>query len=439
MRLSSITVGIALSVGACCLFPKLAIAAAGTTTTPSTIPSLQQQINTLQNEITKEHQLVSKFEARYHRGGYLYAGLNSAHPLDELPDTSFASAFLEEKQDFTRPLTVSGYLEFDAQAWGGNYSTPVPSSTNTYENGSGLFLTTAKLFTLFMPDHWVSFITDMEGKGVNTSISIENAALIIGNLTQTPFYFAVGRFHLAFGVFAGGGPWSSSIANESFKVGETTQAEVGFDKDGLNIALSGFNNGTFANNVDDFSVAAEYDYVFSQLVSLSVGAGYLNDIRGTDSGIGAAYASSPAVLNGKKNAVYDANATIGIGKMSFFGEYDRSQRGANVTVNGSNVGNSGPMSAWVVAAAYSHLFYGKPTSFSLSYSHTHNLANVPLFLSGDANNAVPAPDGMRNDIIASMSYEAIKNIYLGPEWQYATLYNHAGHTWTATLDVSAYF
>ena len=442
MRFSSITIGLALAT--CCSAVTFAATTGSTQLAQkqhAKINSLQQQITALEKKEANSNAELGKLVNRYHRGSYLYAGLNERHPLAKLPGTSFAVTYLKERDVFTRPLTLSGYIEFDAQAWRGNYSKPV-TTTPAYGKGSGLFLTTTKLFALFQPNNWVSFFTDVEAAGdTGNTLTIENAILVFGNLKKTPVYAAVGKFDLAFGVFGGGGPWSSALNNEVFKVGETSQLELGFYKDGLNIAASLFNNGRFSSNADDFVVSAEYNRQWNNLVSTDVGIGYLNDIRGTDSGIGTAYNTNDlTTLNSGKNAEYDVNATVNVGAVSVFGEYNRSQRGAEITTTtAGNLGNTGVMSAWVVATAYKHPIFNKPTTFSVSYSGTHNMANIPMGVSGAANSAIDAPQGFKSDWIASISNEILTNIYLGPEWQYGTLYNNAGHTWTGTLDISAYF
>ena len=45
---------------------------------------------------------------------------------------------------------------------------------------------------------------------------------------------------------------------------------------------------------------------------------------------------------------------------------------------------------------------------------------------------------LRNDWIGYVSVEALNNVFVSPEFQYANTYN-SKHTWTTTLDISAFF
>lgn len=413
-------------------------AAPATVQEQAQVDGLQQQINELQNAVDKDKQLLSEFMGAYHRGGYLYAGINADYPLANLPDTSFVSELLAERHTFTHPLTLSGLIEFDAQAWGGSKLTT--DSGSTYHRGSDVALTAAKLYFLFAANEWASFLTDVK-TNTDSSVSIENAALIVGDLKTSPFYAAVGQFALPFGVFGGGGPFTYPLNKMAFKDGTMVQAELGYNKNGLNVAASAFNTaGTFSSNISDFVVSTEYQYQVNQQISVNVGAGYLNDIRGTTSGIGSSYdTATTGVLHGKRNAAYDFNGTLNINDLGLFAEYDRTQRSASYGTDSGATGDTGKMSAWVTSASYNYPLFGKDATYTVTYGRTHNMANIPASLSGDAKTGPSASKGFKSEWIASGAYELIKNVYLGPEYQYAELYDDAGHTWTATLDVAAYF
>lgn len=406
-------------------------ASSGTGSAKGSTAKIEQQIAVLDSDL-------SQLNARHTKGHHLFAGLNEsgAMPLGKLTGVDFTSDYLQNASHFTHGLTLGGELEFDIQNWAGSYQ---QSNYGNNGSGSGLYLTAAKLFFLFKQGHWASFLGDIKANttsGANYSGKFGTALLVIGDLKKSPFFGAIGQTDVPFGSFGGGGPWSSALNYEAFKVGNTPLAELGFQKDGFNVTTSAFNtdknatstsSGAARANISDFSIDTQYTHRFNKTMSISAGLGYLNDIQGTASGLG-------AVLNGKKNAAYDANILFNVKTIGLFAEYDRAQRKAT-TLSTSN----GIPASWVTSISYGHPLYNDiPATFSLSYSGTQNMENIPLGLSGDANGSVTASAGLRSSYIASVSIEPITHVYVSPEFEEAITYNHK-KTWATTLDITSYF
>lgn len=401
------------------------------------INHLQQQINQLKSDVAGSNVALSHFDGRYLKGHHQYLGLNANHPLALLPGSSYIAGYLGEAHSFQHAVTLGGYIEFDPQVWGGDdFGSTSVSTSKAYDAGQGLYLTSAKTIALFKINSITSGITELKlNTGSSTGIGAEIgvAALIFGNLKESPFYVGVGRFDLAFGVFGGGGPWSSALNYDVFHIGKTSQIEVGYDQHGVTATASVFKPSGKFNT--DFATSVEYTHTINKALSFDIGGGYVNDIRGTNSTVGSNYNGSTASFFGPSNPLYDVNATLNIEQFGLFAEYNITQRAAPFN---NSIAGGGSMQAWVVSGSYSHPLFGKKTSYSLSYSGTRYMRNIAMPLSGDAIGNNNLNIGLHREVIASASYEAMKNIYLGPELQYATTYGNQS-TWATTLDVSAYF
>ncbi len=82
--------------------------------------------------------------------------------------------------------------------------------------------------------------------------------------------------------------------------------------------------------------------------------------------------------------------------------------------------------------------FNSPYFWQVSYSKTANMQNVLMPLDGDYQDALKTTTGFKNQWIGSIQGEFWQNVYIGPEFTYGYLYNNA-HTYTATLDATAYF
>jgi len=205
-----------------------------------------------------------------------------------------------------------------------------------------------------------------------------------------------------------------------------------------------FQNKNFHHVTSDFLVNGLYTYDLSNLanlntpISASLGAGYVDDFRGANSTLGQSFSSttpsaSQPFTADKRLGVYDLNAGLNYGPFGLLAELDSTIDSVNTAQGSIN-----HLSTYDIAGSYSFKLDQKPIKAVLSYSKTHNmsLVNMPLF--GDYDSKIKSSTGMKSSWLGSLQYEPIKNIYLGPELAYSTMYNQT-HTWTGTMDLTAYF
>lgn len=364
---------------------------------------------------------------------------DAINPLGMMPDTTFSSVLLQARQQLNAPVVVGGYLEADAQTWGGN---SIPTSAGTYHDGNSIYLTTAKLYTLANINSWTSVFLSLQGNTNSaTPMTFDQAFVTVGNLQKYPLYLMVGKGYLPFGSFAGNGVWSNSITTNDFRMSQANQINLGFYQNGLTLNIAGTNGGG-ANGVTtadgDLSVMvynANYAANINKNWNYSVGASYINDLRGTESAVGDAYETSSTSLTGGENGAYDFNGALGYKAVSLNAEYASTTKSA--TYNGASTGK---ISSWMTTVNYAPTLWGQETTFSLGYSKSYNASDVPSFVSAMFNN-MPTSNpgqGFKSQWIAFAQRPVYTNVYLGPEVDYAKTY--AGlHTWTGTLDLSAYF
>lgn len=365
---------------------------------------------------------------------------DTTNPFGMMPDTTFSSVLLQAKESLNAPLVMGGYLEADAQAWGGSLS--FPTSSTTYHNGNSIYLTTAKLYTLGNVNDWTSVFLSLQGNTNNiVSTTFDQAFLTFGDLKKYPLYIMVGKGYLPFGSFAGNGIWSNSITTNDFRMSQANQVNLGFYQNGLTLNIAATNDGgsgqvtTIPGNLAVFVYNANYASSFAKNFSYSIGASYMNDIRGTEAGVGEAYNTTGGTLTGGSNGAYDFNGSLGYKTVSFNAEYASTAKSA--TYNGASTGK---ISSWMTTLNYAPMLYGETTTFSLGYSASNNAADVPYGVSAMVNNspATPAGQGFKNEWIAFAQRPIYNNIYIGPEFDYAKTYA-GNNTWTGTFDLSAFF
>ncbi len=421
------------------LVSNIAPSAYADSNSPSALDALQSQINSLQNQIStlNTSSVLSQ-----------YVMTDFSNPFGLLLDTHYALGVLQDKAVFTTPVVLGGNLEADLQTWGGSFSTSIPSQ-GTYQDGSAVSITAANLDTMANVNDWVTAFLAMQGNvGGNSGNppTFDKAFLLFGNLQKNPLFVTVGEIYLPFGMFLGNGPWSNNLDTNAFQISKTNQLTLNFYQKGFYSSFAWFNTPADPDALNDFTY--NLSYVKSGTFNYTVGAGYLYDIRDTNSGVGAAYpqagtggntTSSTNTVSGGRNGLFDVNASAGYGPVSLNGEFDLTETGAT-NLNGSDTGK---MSAWNIAAGYGIILANIPTYFQVGYSATHNMNNISFPLAGMAYTAAQtqttdSDEGIQHNWLVSMTNHFFNNVYMSPEYQYSTLYNGT-HTWTLTYDISAYF
>ena len=413
---------------------------------PSTA-SLQSQVNALENQLNGLQSQISTMNSDSKSMLSGVVGTDFSNPFGLLNDPQFALGIMQDKANFTQPLVLGGNLEADLQTWGGSFSTITPSGA-TYNNGSAFSLTAANLDFMANMGDWVTGFMSIQGNvggNAGSPPTVDKAFLLFGNLQRNPLFFTAGEIYLPFGIFNGNGPWSNNLDTDAFRISKTNQLTLNFFQKGFYTSFAWFDDPA-NNSLTDFTY--NISYTQSGTLNYTLGAGYLYDIRDTNSGIGAAYPgpgtggnTTPTTntVSGGHNGAFDLNASLAYGHYNLNGEYDFTERGAS-NLNGTN---TGPLGAWNVAAGYGTLFWNIPTNFQVGYSATHNMNNVPTQLWGMANvgpqsQTSDSNAGVQHNWLVSMTNQFFPNVYMSPEYQYSTLYNGT-HTWTLTYDISAYF
>lgn len=411
------------------------------------LSALQTQLTSLQNQVKQlDNSNINTPASPLSQ----WVMLDTSNPIGAMPYTSLPLTLLQAKSTLNAPLVIGGSLEADLQAWNGSFST-LANNGETYQKGTDLALTSANLFTMANINNWVTGFVSFQGNvggGQNDAPVVDRAFFIIGNLQENPLFLTFGKTYLPFGLFQGNGAYANSLNTDAFRISQTNQIALNFYQDGLNTSLAAFNSKGNGSNINNFTYNIHYTHAISGW-TYGLGAGYLNDIRGTNSGIGAAYpdsaTSSPSIpsthnINGPRNAAYDFNASLAYGEYSLVGQYDTTKDGATAT-NGEKLGR---LSVWNVTASYAPTLWNIPMNFHIGYSATHNMGTIPFPLVGMVSQSVQTAgngtnnSGMKNQWQLAFSGEVLNNVYLGPEFDYQHLYN-SENTWAAVLDLMAYF
>jgi len=446
MRLATISAGVVLGLAV----SSVALAAKQPTNNDQQMIRIQQEIQQLQAKISQMqggeggvsiNGSLSLTATAYHRDSYLHIATDESAPFDKLPATSYALELLQDKQLFAADtLVLGGYLEADTQLWRGNYSERLPKGVSgndsfIYHNGSGVYLTTAKLYSMFNMNSWTTALVDLDTDFTGSnSPKLDRAFITFGNLRKLPIYATIGQLHLTNGVYGGGGPWSSALTHTAFRPGTTQQLLLGYYENGLSTNFAVVSKGNYRSKASNFVISFHYDNKIGKDWNYGFGAGYINDIRGLSSAAGGAYTNN--ILAGNTNGLWDVNASIAYNQFGLSGEYNQTTSDATNVDTGYK---TGLMSAYVIAGTYAPEMIGKVTNFTVSFSRTHNMQNVPMTLSGRSVTSLNVPAGFKKEWIVGATREIMKNIYIGPDWAFQYLNNKKGHTWTATIDLSAYF
>lgn len=435
-KLASIAVASVLSAAA---YADVAPTDAANSNLQTTLQQLQAQVDALKAAAdAKDNQLILRPQmaqaSQVLNNGYAHLAMAKGVLFESLPSPTFALAVVQNRSKFgDQDMLYGGYLEQDAQYWSGD-QIPAKNNNNanyTYQNGTGMYLTTAKLDNLLLINPWVSTFISFAGTNLTSStadLAVAKAFVLVGNMQYSPLYGIVGQNYLPFGAFAGGGPWTSPLTKSYFRPNETMQGMLGYYQNGLNTSFAIFNNASNTNpkdQVSDFTYDLAYAGQINSAITYSVGAGYLNDLRSTSAGI----ASEAGNINGRLPG-YDINASLGYGMYALSGEYD--------WTNSQIAGNLSTAKGWNLTGSYTPTLWDEQTSFALSYSGTSGLNNVAVGLSADLNNAPTVTAGAKSSWVASATREVIHNVFLGLE--YATIYTYQNqYTQATTLDISVYF
>jgi hypothetical protein len=283
----------------------------------------------------------------------------------------------------------------------------------------------------------------------NNNIIVQQAYLLIGNLSQSPLYGFVGKKYIDFGQFQNVNVFTQPLTRQFFQANGNTVG-IGMVSGGFDVAVSAMNGGAHDNVLysTNNSVSQNiYTPNNAMINNFAVSVGYgMKNKDGFDWHVGAGFLNGGATAIAKKqtstavtsNSVADVNARLSMNNIDFYAEYLTSLSDAatydNITTPTYKAG--GRSQGWQVAGDYKFSWMGHKSMFGLSYS---------------AVKAVGNSNASYNQIVTSVRQEAMKNVWVGVEYAYqdgvpivsgvgTDIDNHSGTTNnTVTLDLTAYF
>ena len=343
-------------------------------------------------------------------------------PFEKFHDETFELQLLQMRNDYPDQAVIfGGRFEADAQQWFGQ-ATQNPAGGNYPRSGSHVFIHKAILDTAANINSWTTAFISVKASSGH-AFGVNKAFVNFGNLAKTPFYASVGKDYLPFGLFSGGGPLTHSLTRYAFRPDETVQATAGYFKHGVNVTGSVLQDQhTNAN----FLLNGSYQRAWDQY-GFTVGAGYLNDLRNTSSGLG----SDTTIQNGRSMGAWDINGVVSYWQLATKAEY------MQATARNPVAGNDGAARSWYIAESYTPTIYGKQTTFNLGFSRTYNMRNVPLPLPGSGGTLKPA-SGLKYQWVGNVTREVFHDTFLSVEYVYDVTYAQKGSN-TINLDLDVYF
>jgi len=403
--------------------------------------SLTERVESLQSKLGQSAslgRLSDVFDT-----GYVHYDDEYAVLFDTLPDTTFEVELLKKNHQLSQGTwIIGGSWKFNAQHWDGN--SVKTSSSTTLADGDAMALTGAKVDIMANMNNWVSAFVTFKGNNLTTTaeVTADRYFISFGNTDLNPLFMLVGRTHLPFGVFGGGGPLASSLTNSAFKGSTTDQVWFGFDNHTLNTNISLFTNDNH-NTVSNFVYSMFYNGEYAG-AEYTLGLGYLHDVRFTGSALGQATTSAAgSVLKDLgRLPVGDINFAVKHGDFKLTGEYMRAMHGvsvgtgiADLTTDGQTLGH--PQSFYL-AGAYTPDIWGRHSYFTIAYSATKHMPGVRTSLNSDPTVSNTAYYGQKDQWVVGFSQEILHNVLLGLEVQNATTYKDEKIN-SATVDLNYYF
>ena len=360
--------------------------------------------------------------------------------FETLPTTTLPDALLANRDKFkARAITLGGNIEADLQSWfGDRIAASKVGSANTYQRGYGISLSCFDIDILAQMNDWVSVYGSIVGTPApgDYTPKINQAFFTLGNFDKSPIYLSVGKMYVPFGSFSGGGPASYPLTHITFKPGTQTQILLGYHHQGLSTMISAFNNqaNKAYHKKIDFAYGLYYTFKADKGLSVSVGGGYVHDLINLGGSFTGNDANSQSPQTRFPNGLpaWDMNAALNYGIFGVSGEYIRG-------IYGDVKRNFAKPIAWSAAATVAPVILGQTTTFSLGYSATKNMQNVPMSPTGNPTGINSLTNGIKYAWIGAVSRAMFyQSLHLGLDVQYATTYIKK-HTTTASLDATVYF
>lgn len=281
-----------------------------------------------------------------------------------------------------------------------------PTHTRGRSDSYGVINEIALNATMALP--WVTgFVqgefTEVEYPGQD-DVQLRKYMVILGDLSRSPFYLAVGRKTLNFGNFASYAPFNHTHSSHYFwSQSDDPMIELGYVTDRTELALtlipqhrgnrvisSPRNNGDLSN----FALNGSHRFDVAPGHSLTVGAGFL---RGTIYDSSIAHHPPGRGTNRFWNELWDVNMTWGGPRFDVQAEFTRTMHDWPAT--GHHV------QATTLQARWHRQIAGKPVTYSISASRG---------VQGDVGTEWERME----QIILGVEYEPAPHVRLGAEYMY---------------------
>ena len=355
--------------------------------------------------------------------------------------------YIDAAGDYTRTLNIlkdlRGLKSQPALVLGGNFEADASLSHNSLEqavpiiagynygkNTSNVWIDTARLAFLANLNSFTHVQTRVE---LESGASIKDATLILGDLDKTPFYGSIGQEYIHFGDFIADSVYTNPLTYTYFKPSSLNEVSFGgYFNDSFQIKFETFQGEKTNSNSDLDPVQQKYSGQFAvysnyiiplKNITWNISAGFLNDIRNTQSGL-----TDLEAVNGGKLPGIDISSLLSFGNWSFGAEYDQLLKNAKDSGN-AYVSDKKP-AAMHFQGDYT-INWKKPINIFASYSRTFGMRNI-LGSIGDPENS-----GANKDQYATgISLELMDNLTVGLE--YANVGQYIWSSTTPTDNISRY-
>lgn len=238
-----------------------------------------------------------------------------------------------------------------------NFSTA--ANTGSSATASEIVLPRLEMNVIADMNSWATGYFSFDANNITGSststLAVNKAFVVLGNLNKMPVYAFFGRNTLDFGSFATVNFNTMPLNRLEFQA-TGNEAGLGLDTYGLNASVAAANGNTTANgsntltkngdSVNNFVLNGSYG-MNTAGADWRVGAGYLSGARAKATGT-------------DTSAAWDLNGTVGFGAFDILGEYTTTA--SKVNANGNK------LKAWDLGASYHFPLMGKTTKVNLDYS-----------------------------------------------------------------------
>jgi hypothetical protein len=338
-------------------------------------------------------------------------------------------------------LTVGGYIQNDwiSQNTSATGFNAVPMSNGasfetTGTSANKLFFSDADLALTAAINPWLTSYIEMGAKNVGNSssqsnVSMQDAYLVVGDLSKSLVYGVIGQKEIDFGSFASVNMYNSPLNRDFFEALGNT-ATIGLSHNGLNGTISLMNGGsTGADN--KYTTNQNFASNYAANIGYGANAGELNWNIGTGYINGSRFLTS----SGQTDGAWDVNAKLSLAGWDLLAEYvATAQKSNGATAYSPALSSSSQyVDAWDLGTAYRFMLAGLNSALSIDYSQA-SLAS--------------GADNLLGQLVAGYRIEPIDNVWCGLEYSYnqngidpasGALYGSNYHSNTVILDLTAAF